>query len=691
MKNDCTAGASPTKKRQTSSCGRFVRGTLSPILAVFLLILIACAGRFRVAEMQKPPGQLITDQVPQFIVIGNDDVGYSGLDGNGGLHYLTELFASRKNPDGSPIHYSFYVNTIYITPRGKEDPERVKQAWKAAIDAGHEIGVHTHSHPHGREFSVKQWEQEMQLCIDHLTRDLGVPRSELIGFRTPFIEYNDNTLTAAKNKGFVYDCSVEEGFQEDQDGRNFVWPYQLDQGSPGNAATYKTQGIPRVKKHKGLWELPAYAFIVPPDQLCEKYGVQPGLRSRLKERTDYFDAEQGKITGFDWNLWYEFGMDKAEFLATLKYTLDLRLEGNRAPYLLGTHSDIYADRNPEKPPQTTPQERRDALLEFVDYALTKPEVRFVSARELLAWMHSPKPLMNVARASDPSVARTSNLSLARGSLPAEAASTNKHLGAGFRFSVYGPRANPGPDYWVRVGREMASRFPGAQPEAIWIIGRKTDRGVELPFAFENPGDPLIISRVDGEDRNEPALRLFDELGFRIWLQVEPRFASVEELLHLVLQRYGKHRSVVGVGIDVEWYKSTDPDAGEPVSDELAREWLAIARAYNPNFRLFLKHWEIGKMPPTLRDGLLFVDDSQVFDTMEPMIDEFAQWGKAFAPAPVAFQIGYPSDRKWWSQLNDPPRDLGTRILNAVPNTEGIFWVDFSILEVFPPPASNMYR
>ena len=90
------------------------------------------------------------------------------------------------------------------------------------------------------------------------------------------------------------------------------------------------------------------------------------------------------------------------------------------------------------------------------------------------------------------------------------------------------------------------------------------------------------------------------------------------------------------------------------------------------------------MPPTMRDGLLFVDDSQIFPSMKPMIDEFAQWAKAFAPAPVAYQIGYPSDRKWWSQLKDPPGDLGMEILKVAPNTEGIYWVDFSVLEVFPP-------
>ena len=653
--------------------------------AVFFAVLfvLACAGRFPVERMIVPPGGLSPERTPQFITIGNDDVGYSGLEvsgGKGGLHFLTELFAERRNPagtgngrtfDGAPLHYSFYVNTIYITSRGRENPEWVKQAWKEAIEQGHEIGVHTHSHPHGNKFTVEQWEQEMQLCIDYLVRDLGVPRNALIGFRTPYIEYNDNTLTAARKKGFVYDCSVEEGMQAESNGRNFLWPYKLDRGSPGNSATYKQLELPKVKKHPELWELPPYPFIVPPDELCEKYGVPPGLRKRLKQYTHYFNAEQGKITGFDWNLWYEYGMNAREFVATLKYTLDERLQGNRAPFLLGTHTDIYADLNPEKPPKTTAEERRDALREFVDYALTKPEVRFVSARELLGWLQSPVPL------GDSSTAKSDPVSSVK------TGSDRKKMGAGFRFSVYGPRKDPGPQYWAYVGREMAKRFPGSTPEAIWIVGKKTDRGLELPFAIPQNSDPLIEGGKE-EDRNEPALRLFDELGFRIWLQIEPRFASVDQLLHLVLRRYSHHPSVIGVGIDVEWYKSTDPDRGEPVSDVEAARWLALARSYNPGYRLFLKHWEIEKMPPTLREGLLFVDDSQIFPSMEPMIQEFAQWAKAFAPAPVAYQIGYPSDRKWWSQLSDPPTDIGIQILKVAPNTEGIYWVDFSVLEVFPP-------
>ena len=257
------------------------------------------------------------------------------------------------------------------------------------------------------------------------------------------------------------------------------------------------------------------------------------------------------------------------------------------------------------------------------------------------------------------------------------------LGAGFRWSVYGPKYNPGPEYWARVGREMAARFPGATPEAIWIVSRVKGEGTVLNFPA-----PAGMPGIEGtaEDGNEAALALFDQLGFRVWLQVEPSFVPVEPLIHVVLERYAHHRCVVGFGIDVEWYRSFNPDEGQPVTDAEANAWLAAVRTHDPSYRLFLKHFEWGKMPPTAREGLLFVDDSQIFPSLDAMVEEFAEWAARFAPAPVAFQFGYQTDRPWWSTLADPPGEIGRRILAVAPNTAALFWVDFSVLDVFPPGA-----
>jgi hypothetical protein len=264
---------------------------------------------------------------------------------------------------------------------------------------------------------------------------------------------------------------------------------------------------------------------------------------------------------------------------------------------------------------------------------------------------------------------------------AEAPEATSALGAGFRYSTYGPERDPGPAYWASVGERMAGRFPGSVPECIWIVGRLNGDGTLLSFPA-NTGDPLI--GVTAEDGNEAALTRFDSMGARVWLQVEPGNAAVETLIHLMLDRYARHSSVTGVGVDVEWYRSTTKPEGQAVSDQEAAAWLAAARSHDPAYRLFLKHWEVGKMPPTLRDGLVFIDDSQMLPSLDAMIDEFAAWGRAFAPAPVGFQYGYEADRPWWRRLEDPPADIGKRILQRVPNVQGLYWVDFTVLEMFPP-------
>lgn len=367
---------------------------------------------------QSPPRLLNVTQVPQFLSFGFDDNGFSGLDnsgGTGGVRFVIDLFASRYNPpgkgnqptyDGSKIHFSMYGATTYLDENEKENPVFVKRAWREALLEGNEIGVHTHQHKHGDQLSVQEWESEIQKCIDWLTRPfdpdesstapdptkgIGLHHAEIYGFRTPYLEYNDNTFKAVFHRGFLYDCSIEEGFQDDQDGTNFFWPYTLDNGSPGDKISSLEHQRKPISEYPGLWEIPGYAVIVPPDSLCEEYGVEPGFRRKMKKVQDYFDEESGKITGFDWNLWIEFGMTGAEFLATLKYTLDLRLKGNRCPMTFGTHSDIYSSKFPDLL-NSSVEERQRALKEFMDYALTIPEVRIVSAKELLDWMRDPHSL-----------------------------------------------------------------------------------------------------------------------------------------------------------------------------------------------------------------------------------------------------------------------------------------------------------
>jgi peptidoglycan/xylan/chitin deacetylase (PgdA/CDA1 family) len=366
-------------------------------------------GHDNVAPSAHPPCALTPSQVPQLVAIGFDDNAYSGLtgtNGTGGMTWATDLARTRKNADGTPIHLSFYMTTVYADEWGSESQTYVKRAWHTALVDGHEIGNHTRGHLHGDAFTLAQWTAEMQSCINRLTqpfdpnevnftpdntKGIGVAASDIVGFRTPFLEYNDATLQAEKNLGFRYDCSIEDGYQEDQDGSNYLWPYTLDSGSPGHQVLVDWGSKQPIAPRPGLWELPVHPVIVPPDDKCAMYGVQPGLRARLKARQSWFDVDGGKITGFDYNLWVSFSMTKAEFLATLKYTLDQRIGGNRAPFMFGAHTDYYSSKYTAVPSATL-TERQQAIEEFIDYARGKSMVRVRSNKEILEWVRNPEPL-----------------------------------------------------------------------------------------------------------------------------------------------------------------------------------------------------------------------------------------------------------------------------------------------------------
>jgi len=214
-------------------------------------------------------------------------------------------------------------------------------------------------------------------------------------------------------------------------------------------------------------------------------------------------------------------------------------------------------------------------------------------------------------------------------------------------------------YWVYVAEQMVSAIPGTSPGGIWIV----------------VGEFNTVTN--------DSLTVFDDKGIKVWLQVEPYSANIDQLIDTVLGNYGNHSCVLGFGIDLEWRRPSSY-----VTDDEAQRWVNKIKQYNPDFRLFLKHWLPEVMPPTVREGIVFIDDSQDFGSggLESMVNEFKLWGENFSQTDVGFQIGYRSDEKWWSQLEKPPRDIGLALIENIPNCRFIFWVNFTAYDVFPFPT-----
>ncbi len=341
---------------------------------------------------------ILLEKVPMFISLGFDDNGIADKKNGGGVTWIRNYLKERKNPagtgqkrtyDGVPMRASFYVTESYAREWSYENYPDVREAWHNLYEDGHEIGNHSTHHImkwddvkqvainyNGRKYTKEQWlTKELAPCQKRLTDKydkeskeggIGIPATSIWGWRTPRLEWNDALLELLREQGYVYDCSIVGDFEND--GTSFYWPYTLDKGSPHSK---------EVSDHKGLWEMPVYPCVIP------KY-----LQGKMGMKS---------ITGFDYNVWIkkEWGgteLTAPEYTDILKYTLDQRMKGNRAPLLIGLHSDAYGAQNDSEYSGTKNARARQLAIEnFIEYAITQypNEVRIVRAKDIIEWMRDP--------------------------------------------------------------------------------------------------------------------------------------------------------------------------------------------------------------------------------------------------------------------------------------------------------------
>lgn len=302
----------------------------------------------KVAASFNPPGGLPPSRVPQFVCFGWDDNGLAD-----GMNWVLDELKARKNPagrgnsatfDGSPLLNSFYMKGLVETV---DEPQAVHASWKRAYAEGHEIGNHTFRHV------AIDADNEIRRC-DSILESIGIPKSGIPGYRTPQLAVVVEVFKAVYKRGFLYDCTVEH-HNGTAEGR-YVWPYTLENGWHGSAFGALSMSFP------GMWELPVHQFV-------------------------------NGTTGFDYNAWTS-GASGADFLNTLKSSLDFHMSTNRSPFFIGTHTDYYAKNNAyfDGQAKASYTERRKAIADFIQYALSKPDVRIVRLVDVIHWMRNPVAL-----------------------------------------------------------------------------------------------------------------------------------------------------------------------------------------------------------------------------------------------------------------------------------------------------------
>ena len=282
--------------------------------------------------------------------------------------------------------------------------------------------------------------------------------------------------------------------------------------------------------------------------------------------------------------------------------------------------------------------------------------------------------------------------------------------AGIRVSSYGMYDSfgryPNVDEMLGFAAKMESCYSGSTGSYILIVGTiaevRTGNVVTGGICMLDFPLSKEIQNATGEedDAYEAYLTAMDKAGYSVWLQVEPGDADLVELATEVMNRYKHHSCVKGFGIDVEWYeyrtwyetdksgRTRERSTSTKLTASYAKQILAAVQSIDPDYTVFVKHWDERWLPSENDKGLegyIYVTDSQRLYTLDNFCDEFADWAESFPNSPVMFQIGYDADEGIWGEMDNPAQELGQAILaeckkRNLKNDIGIIWVDFTLKE-----------
>lgn len=286
------------------------------------------------------PNNMDVNQVPQMVIITFDDAINSE---NWGLY--KKLFPpTRKNPNGCPVHATFYVNHEY------NNYQYTQKLW----NQGHEIAVHsiTHRMPESwwsTNATIEDWFNEMVGQANIIHKFAGVSMEEIRGIRVPFLRVGWNRqFLMMKEFGFVYDSSMAAPPSDPP-----IWPYTLDHRIPhacvGNGQRCPSRSFP------GVWEM-----------IMNQLEVEEYTCAMVDSCPSYATDDET----------YEMLMSNFRRHFTT----------NRAPFGLYFHTIWFKKRINMR-----------AFQRFLDDLNKMPEVYFVSNWEAIQWMQSPTPINQLSQ------------------------------------------------------------------------------------------------------------------------------------------------------------------------------------------------------------------------------------------------------------------------------------------------------
>jgi len=284
-----------------------------------------------------PPNGLTPEETPQFILVTHDDAvnPFSNK-------VVRSVIDTHTNPNGCNVPATWY------TLQQGSDCATIKKLY----EENSEIALHTVNHDRlypnyngGKSalleemFGVRKW----------LNKECGIPLEDLVGYRTPYLVNNPQTRQAMFDEKLLYDSSMIQAFSKGapmstQPGQR-VFPFTMDKGIPMNCNWNYPDGQCNgtSESYPGLWEAPLWE-----------------LQNAAGEHLFSMDPE-GDV----------FNIYKENF--------DMNYYNNRAPFGVFLHAPWFTDKNTR------------ALNQFMDYAMSLPNVWAITTRQLIEWMKDPVP------------------------------------------------------------------------------------------------------------------------------------------------------------------------------------------------------------------------------------------------------------------------------------------------------------
>lgn len=289
------------------------------------------------------------------------------FDGSRSLEEWRETldFAKSMNESGTPIHFTYFINAIYLltesnkniyhppkSPIGtsligygstsKEIGKRTALI-NEAYQSGHEIGSHGVGHTPGYRWSIHDWKGEFtqfNMILDRARAGidtdvaLAVPATAIEGFRAPNLVVSNGLDSALDMFGFTYDASRISTIG--------VWPHKIAQH----------------------WEMPLVS--IPYD----------GKREILSMDYNFYvaDSHAKDVLKKDTALWQK---KHDKMLAAYINYFNMSYNSTRVPIFIGHHFSDWNDGL-----------YWDVMKEAIKTICSKPKVRCTTYKDTLRYLQA---------------------------------------------------------------------------------------------------------------------------------------------------------------------------------------------------------------------------------------------------------------------------------------------------------------